>query len=68
MSRHNSTGRVVRVVREIIKAGKARDMVPANHAMTDEKVAVALEDLIRRDHINMTWSLFQVKYLDYLKE
>lgn len=68
MSRHHTTGRVVRVTREIIRVGKARDMVPANHAMTDEQVAAALEDIIRKDHINMVWVDFQAKYLDYLKE
>jgi hypothetical protein len=68
MSRHHTTGRVQRVTREIIKAGKARDMVPANHAMTDAQVAVVLEDLIRKEHIALVWEDFKTKYLDYIKE
>ncbi len=68
MSKHHTTGRVARVTKEIIKAGKAREMVPANHAMTEEQVASALEELVRKDNINMVFDKFKIKYLDYLKE
>lgn len=68
MSHHHTTGRVQRVTKEVIQAGKAREMVPANHAMTEDQVAVALEDLIRQDHIRLIFDDFQKKYLDYLKE
>jgi len=68
MSRHHTTGRAARVTKEIIKAGKAREMVPANHAMTDEQVAARLLDLVTRDHIDMVFDKFQSKYLDYIKE
>lgn len=68
MSKHHYTGRAARVTKEIIKAGKAREMVPANHAMNDEQVAVALEEIVRKDHINMVFDKFNAKYLDYMKE
>jgi len=62
----HTTGRVGRVVAAIVKAGKARVYVPANHAMNDDQVRAALEELIRKDHIALVYNEFEKKYLDYL--
>lgn len=59
---------VVRVLNEIVKRRRARDMVRESSSMTDARVEEVLLATLRRQRLEMRDDEFRRKYLEYIKE
>lgn len=59
---------VVRVLNEIVKRRRARDMVRESSSMTDARVEEVLLATLRRQRLEMRDDEFRQKYLEYIKE